>query len=67
MRSELVIAATKYVANRYLLMRAASNAVRNLHKPNTRIQETMNHVFFLFNRADPIVAALPSRHPEDEG
>jgi hypothetical protein len=41
--------------------------VRNLHKPNTRIQETMNHVFFLFNRADPIAAALPSRHPEDEG
>lgn len=66
MRSELVIAATKYVANR-LLARAASKAVRNLHKPNTRIQETMNHVFFLFNRADPIAAALPSRHPEDEG
>jgi hypothetical protein len=66
MRSEVVIAATKYVANR-LLTRAASKAVRNLHKPKTRIQETMNHVFFLFNRADPIAAALPSRHPEDEG
>jgi hypothetical protein len=60
MRSDLVIAATKYVHNRYLLSRLAATAVRKLHKPNTRIQETMNHVLLLFNRADPM-----SRAPEN--
>jgi hypothetical protein len=65
MRPDLVFAATKYVPNRYLLMRLASKAVRKLHKPNTRIQETMNHVFFLFNRSNPMAAAFASRHPEE--
>jgi hypothetical protein len=65
MRPDLVIAATKYVPNRYLLMRLAATAVRKLHKPNTRIEETMNHVFFLFHRANPMAPAFASRHPED--
>jgi hypothetical protein len=59
MRSELVFGSMKYVSNRFLLTRLASRATRQLHRPNTRIQETTNNVFVRFSHADPI-AGTPS-------
>lgn len=54
MRSELIFGATEFVLNRYLLARLASKATRKLHRPNTRIADTMNDVFERFSRANPI-------------
>src|ERR1700694_6021581 len=43
-RSELVFDALHTLRNRYMLCQLASKATRKFHKPNTRIQETMNEV-----------------------
>lgn len=45
MRSNLIHDALTTVQNRYLLCQLVSKATRKFHKPNTRIQETMNDVF----------------------
>jgi hypothetical protein len=44
MRSDLIHDALDTVTNRYLLCQLVSTATRKFHKPNTRIQETMNDV-----------------------
>jgi hypothetical protein len=54
MRSDLVYGATIHVSNRFLLTQLAAKATRKLHRPNTRIQETMNEVFLRFSQANPI-------------
>ena len=48
MRSELIYKALGPVRNRYALCQLASQATRKFHRPNTRIQETMNEVFTRF-------------------
>jgi hypothetical protein len=48
MRSELIYDALRTVQNRYLLCQVASKATRKFHKPNTRIQDTMNEVLERF-------------------
>jgi hypothetical protein len=58
MRSDLVFGAMKYVPNRFLLTGLASKAVRSLHVPNTRIQDTTNGVFERFTRINPL-AGIP--------
>jgi hypothetical protein len=54
MRSKLIFGAMTQVSNRFLLVRLASTATRALHRPNSRIQETMNDVFVRFSHANPI-------------
>jgi hypothetical protein len=54
MRSNLIFGAMTQVSNRFLLVRLASTATRALHRPNSRIQETMNNVFVRFSHANPI-------------
>jgi hypothetical protein len=44
MRSDRVFDALHTFRNRYMLCQLASKATRKFHKPNTRIQETMNEV-----------------------
>jgi hypothetical protein len=44
-RSDRVFDALHTLRNRYMLCQLASKATRKFHKPNTRIQETMNEVF----------------------
>jgi hypothetical protein len=44
MRSDKVFDALHTLRNRYMLCQLASKATRRFHKPNTRIQETMNTV-----------------------
>ena len=58
MRSELVFGAMTYVSNRFLLTRVAAKAIRRLHRPNTRVQDTANEVLELFTRANPL-AGVP--------
>ena len=53
MRSELVFGAMRHVANRYLLVKLASRAVREFHRPNTRVEETANDVLRRFGFQDP--------------
>ena len=56
MRSELILNAERHVPSRYLLMRAAANAIRKLHRPETRLADTANEVFARFGRDNPLVA-----------
>ena len=44
MRSDLVFEALHTLRNRYMLCQLASKATRKFHRPNTRVQETMNSV-----------------------
>jgi hypothetical protein len=44
MRSDLIYNALDTVNNRYLLCQLVSKATRQFHRPNTRVQETMNDV-----------------------
>ena len=52
MRSNLIHDALTTVQNRYLLCQLVSKATRKFHKPNTRVQETMNDVFVRVGDAD---------------
>src|SRR6201996_7954032 len=54
MRSDLIFGATLQVSNRYLLAKLAAKAVRELHKPGVRVEDTANDVFVRFSRANPI-------------
>jgi hypothetical protein len=58
MRSELVFGAMTHVPNRFLLTKLAARATRKLHRPNTRVQETINDVLVRFSHASP-VAGVP--------
>ena len=60
MRSELIFAAMAHVPNRFLLTRIAAKATRKFHRPNTRIEETVNDVLVRFKQTSPISAAQKS-------
>jgi hypothetical protein len=51
MRSDLIFGALRPVRNRYTLCQLAAQATRKFHKPNSRIQETMNDVLVRFSKA----------------
>jgi len=51
MRSDLIYDALTTLPNRYMLCQVASKATRKFHKPNSRIQETMNEVLQRFGTA----------------
>jgi hypothetical protein len=59
MRSDLVFGATAHVSNRYLLSKLAVKAVREMHKPGIRVEETINDVFMHFRRANPMAKVQP--------
>ena len=63
MRSELVFGAMAHISNRYLLTGLASKATRKLHRPSTRIQETMNEVLVRFSRVSPMAGARVTQMP----
>lgn len=58
MRSKLVFGATTHVPNRFLLVKLASKTTRALHRPNSRIQETINDVLVRCSHANPIASVL---------
>jgi len=53
MRSDLIYDALDTVTNRYLLCQLVSKATRKFHKPNTRVQETMNDVLVRVGAEQP--------------
>ena len=61
MRSELIFGALTHVTNRYQLCQLASKATRKLHKPNTRLQDTMNDVLVRFRDSSPAAPAPSTR------
>lgn len=61
MRSELIFGALTHVSNRYQLCQLASKATRKLHKPNTRLQDTMNDVLVRFRDSSPVAGSHVSR------
>ncbi len=54
MRSDLIFDALTHVSNRYQLCRLAATATRRLHKPRSRIQDTMNDVLMRFSKSSPV-------------
>ena len=61
MRSDRVFGALHSVRNRYMLCQLASKATRRFHRPNTRIQETMNEVL---DRFKTVSGAAQVMNPE---
>jgi hypothetical protein len=53
MRAELASMALAHESNRYLLTRLIAKATRKLHRPNTRVQDTMNDAFKRFGCSKP--------------
>ena len=60
MRSDLVFGAMRHVSNRFLLTRVATNATRKFHRPNTRIEDTVNEVFERFGNVNPLAVGSDS-------
>jgi hypothetical protein len=60
MRSQLIFGALTHVKNRYELCQLASKAARKLHKPTTRLQDTMNEVLVRFHKANPLGEVSPA-------
>jgi hypothetical protein len=63
MRSNLVFGAMGNVPNRYLLTRLASKAIRGLHKPGVRIEDSINDVLVHCSRANPIASNQSLHEP----
>jgi hypothetical protein len=55
MRSELVFKALVSEPNRYRLVRLLAKATRQMHRPNTRLQDTTNEVIERFHGPGPRV------------
>jgi hypothetical protein len=53
MRADLTFMALACESNRYLLARLIAKATRKLHRPNTRVQDTMNDAFERFGCSKP--------------
>jgi hypothetical protein len=51
MRSDLIYDSVGTVQNRYMLCQLVSKATRRFHRPNTRIQETMNEILLRVGKA----------------
>jgi hypothetical protein len=58
MRSDLIYNSLKPVNNRYMLCQLVSKATRKFHRPNTRIQDTMNDVLMRVGKADEQEAVI---------
>jgi len=62
MRSHLIYGALSPVKNRYMLCQLVSKATRKFHRPQTRVQDTMNQIFNQFGQANTTekVMAMPA-------
>jgi hypothetical protein len=69
MRSDLIYDALDTVRNRYLLCQLISKATRKFHKPNTRVQETMNDVLVRVgsaNEPDSVITLVNEKVAEPQ-
>jgi hypothetical protein len=53
MRAELAFMALANESNRYQLIKSVAKVTRMLHRPNTRVQDTMNEAFKWLGRFKP--------------
>jgi hypothetical protein len=58
MRADLTFMALSHESNRFLLSRLIAKATRKLHRPNTRLQDTMNDAFERFGCSKPGAAGV---------
>ena len=68
MRSDLVFGALAQVSNRYRLCKLATKATRKIHRPHTRMQDTINDVLTRFHQSHPesaTVKAQPEGHARE--
>ena len=56
MRADLTLMALAHESNRYLLTRLIAKATRKLHRPKTRLQDTMNDALKRFGCSKPRAA-----------
>ena len=66
MRSHLIYGALAPVQNRYMLCQLVSKATRKFHRPQTRVQETVNNVLGTFaaaNTTERVMAIGPASVP----
>lgn len=63
MRAELTLIALAHESNRYLLARLIAKATRKLHRPNTRLQDTMNDALERFSCSKPREAHRAAERP----
>ena len=54
MRSDKIFGALDRVQNRYKLCQLTAQATRKFHRPNTRVQETMNEVLDRFSTSNDL-------------
>lgn len=66
MRSNLIFGAIAHISNRYLLVKAAAKATRKLHRPYTRVPDTMNDVFLRFALGNHIAEGCPREAFDDD-
>ncbi len=66
MRSDLIYDALRTVQNRYVLCQVASKATRKFHRPNTRVQDTMNEVFERFAKSGVAEGIVGHKEPAAE-
>jgi hypothetical protein len=60
MRADLTFTALANESNRYLLTPLIAKATRTMHRPNTRLQDTMNDVFERFGCSKPRTDRRPA-------
>ena len=53
MRTDLTFVGLAGASNRYLLAKSVAKVTRMLHRPNTRVQDTMNEAFKRLGRFKP--------------
>ena len=58
MRSELIFVALSHESNRYMLSQQIAQATRKLHRPHTRVPDTMNDALALFGASNSKAAAV---------
>jgi hypothetical protein len=58
MRTELTFKALASMPNRYQLVQLAAKATRALHRPNTRVQDTMNDALERLSAANPVQSEI---------
>jgi hypothetical protein len=63
MRADLTLMALAHESNRYLLTRLIAKATRKLHRPNTRLQDTMNDALERFGCSKPGTARRAAEVP----
>jgi hypothetical protein len=66
MRSELIFRAVAHEPNRYRLVKLLAKGTRGMHRPYTRLQDTMNEVLQRFGRSPGVAVQMLSSTEEQD-